>query len=305
MYQFFILLMVLCAVMFIVSLIRPRWGTFGKKPEWKRKRLCPFYFVLFIAFALLSNYTMPEDVRIANQQRQEQRQEQKRLEAQQKEEKERAEAEQKQEKERVEAEQKQQAEEQKQQEEEQKALAEKESKDIFCRNYGLSLDQAQAIESALDSVGLGEVSDTTKEGSYIKLNVNANDTDYTPKDGVVKVFLDNDNNLQAIKIGSRSLYDNGQVVCQVSDVLVSLKDMSEAIVSSEEIVNNVLKAPSTANYDTDTFRFIKQDGLITTIGTVDAQNSFGAMIRTGFKIQFDYNDGMKPVHFVFDDQEIF
>ena len=251
MYQFFILLMVLCAVMFIVSLIRPRWGTFGKKPEWKRKRLCPFYFVLFIAFALLSNYTMPEDVRIANQQRQEQRQEQKRLEAQQKEEKEHAEAEQKQEKERVEAEQKQQAEDQKKQEEEQKALAEKESKDIFCRNYGLSLDQAQAIESALDSVGLGEVSDTTKEGSYIKLNVNANDTDYTPKDGVVKVFLDNDNNLQAIKIGSRSLYDNGQVVCQVSDVLVSLKDMSEAIVSSEEIVNNVLKAPSTANYDTD------------------------------------------------------
>ena len=73
MYQFFILLMLLCAVMFIVSLIRPRWGTFGKKPEWKRKRLCPFYFVLFIAFALLSNYTMPEDVRIANQQRQEQR----------------------------------------------------------------------------------------------------------------------------------------------------------------------------------------------------------------------------------------
>lgn len=287
MYQFFEFLMLFCLVMLIISLVRPRWGTFGKKPDWKRKKVCPAYFALFIAFALLSNYAMPEDVRLANQQKQEQRQEQKRLEDQQKQESDRLKAE------------------QKKQEEEQKAIAEKEKNDIFCRNYGLTLDQAQAIESALDSVGLGDVSDTTKEGAYIKLNVKAVNNDYTPKDGAVKVFLDGDNNLQAIKIGSLSLYSNGQAVHQISDIIISVHDQVAAESASEEMVKKVLKAPSTAKFDTNTFKYYKQDGIITTIGTVDAQNSFGAMIRTGFKAQYDSNNDMKPVHFSFGDQELF
>ena len=71
------------------------------------------------------------------------------------------------------------------------------------------------------------------------------------------------------------------------------------------MVKQVLKAPSTAKFDEGTFKYYKQDGIVTTIGTVDAQNSFGAMVRTKFKIQYDSNDGMKPVHFTFGDQDVF
>lgn len=49
----------------------------------------------------------------------------------------------------------------------------------------------------------------------------------------------------------------------------------------------------------------KLKGIGTIIGTVDSQNSFGAMIRSNFKVQFDCNDNMKPIHMSFEGNEIF
>ena len=49
---------------------------------------------------------------------------------------------------------------------------------------------------------------------------------------------------------------------------------------AKEMVKKVLKAPTTAEFDYKTFRYFKLNGIGTIIGTVDSQNSFGAMIRS-------------------------
>lgn len=53
----------------------------------------------------------------------------------------------------------------------------------------------------------------------------------------------------------------------------------EAIAQCEDLVKENLKAPSTAEFDTSA----TGDGTWTVTGTVDAENSFGAMLRSEFQ----------------------
>lgn len=53
----------------------------------------------------------------------------------------------------------------------------------------------------------------------------------------------------------------------------------EAIARCEERVKALLKAPATAEFDTDA----RGSGTWTVSGTVDSENSFGAMLRTHFQ----------------------
>lgn len=54
-----------------------------------------------------------------------------------------------------------------------------------------------------------------------------------------------------------------------------------AQVSCEDAVSNMLKAPTTAKFD-NWVRSSNGDGSFTVTGTVDSQNSFGAMLRSQF-----------------------
>lgn len=54
-----------------------------------------------------------------------------------------------------------------------------------------------------------------------------------------------------------------------------------AQVSCEDAVSNMLKAPATAKFD-NWVRNANGDGSFTVTGTVDSQNSFGAMLRSQF-----------------------
>ncbi|MBN1451141.1 MAG: zinc ribbon domain-containing protein [Anaerolineales bacterium] len=64
---------------------------------------------------------------------------------------------------------------------------------------------------------------------------------------------------------------------------------------SQEYVLQFLKAPSTAEFPSvflgrgTEYRFLKKDGVVTVQSWVDAENSFGAMIRSTYTAQFDYN----------------
>ncbi len=64
----------------------------------------------------------------------------------------------------------------------------------------------------------------------------------------------------------------------------------------KEIIDNILKAPSTAEYPgswlnpLDGWEMAKRNNLVTVKSYVDAQNSFGAMIRSEFIIQIQMQD---------------
>ena len=49
-------------IMFIASLIKPKWGTFGKRPDLKRKQISTLYFVLAVVFFIATCFMVPENV---------------------------------------------------------------------------------------------------------------------------------------------------------------------------------------------------------------------------------------------------
>lgn len=77
---------------------------------------------------------------------------------------------------------------------------------------------------------------------------------------------------------------------------------------SERIVKEALKAPSTAEFPSISeweFRGNLEDKVYA-ISYVDAQNSFGAMIREKFMIEFEYQDGeYEPICFSLGDEFVF
>lgn len=64
----------------------------------------------------------------------------------------------------------------------------------------------------------------------------------------------------------------------------------------KEIINSILKAPSSAEYPgswlnpTDGWQMVKNNNLVTVKSYVDAQNSFGTMMRSEFIIQIQMQD---------------
>jgi hypothetical protein len=157
----------------------------------------------------------------------------------------------------------------------------------------------------LNSIGVESVTDATKDekGMY-SLNVTAKGG-YTPEKGYTHLFLDKDNKVETIKLKEIIMYKDGQAVHQPSDYVLSVSEENQMERQAKEMVKKVLKAPTTAEFDYKTFRYFKLNGIGTIIGTVDSQNSFGAMIRSNFKVQFDCNDNMKPIHMSFEGNEIF
>lgn len=70
----------------------------------------------------------------------------------------------------------------------------------------------------------------------------------------------------------------------------------EAYVFSQQVVEENLKSPSSAEYPTFSDISVKKEGNIYTINAyVDSQNSFGAMIRNKYKCVLIENDNLYKV----------
>ena len=192
-----------------------------------------------------------------------------------------------------------------QQKTEQQKIEEEAKKQIFVKDYGFTIDQAKALNDALASVGLGKINAATKKGEndYV-LDINATDTAYNPAKNIVHVFFDANNNVTAIKLRAIPLLQDGKVVHKISDYVISTGEEIDMKISAEGLIKKILKAPSTAKFDDETFKYFKANGELTIIGTVDSQNSFGAMVRAPFKITFIPTEkGLSPKYLMFEEQE--
>lgn len=257
MYALFGFLAMIATIMMIVALIKPKWGTFGKRPEWNRKKAAGLWLAACIVLSGLASATTPPEVKQAQQQKA----------AQQK-------------------------------------MEEEAKKHVFAKNYGFTMEQTKALDEALESVGIKKIKDATKQGAHdYVLEVDAGS--YTPDKNTIHVFCDENNKLLAIKYRAIALWNDGKPVHQISDYIMSTSEELTVTRKSKEMVKKVLKAPKSANFDSGTFKYYKSQGVITLIGTVDAQNSFGAMIRSQFKTQFKEEDGsLKPIHFTFEGNQL-
>lgn len=253
----FSMILVFSLVMILISLFKPKWGTFGKRPEWGRKKTALTWLAAaIISFTIVG--TSAPSAKPTN-----------------------------------------------------KAAATKEQttkeeapKYIFSQYYGFSEDQAKAIEDALTNIGVKKIKDVTKKDNHnYVLDVDAGV--YTPDKDTMHVECDDNNQLQTITYGQIIMWNEGKSIHQLSEYVLSSSEELEVTRTGKDMVKKTLKAPSTAKFDSKTFKYIKIQGEITFIGKVNAQNSFGAMVRSPFKVQFRYVDGkLKPTYFMVNHKQI-
>lgn len=66
--------------------------------------------------------------------------------------------------------------------------------------------------------------------------------------------------------------------------------------NAKTAVKSILKAPSTAEFDNSLIRiWLMPDSSVVVKGAVDAQNSFGAMIRSNFYVRMKWKDDFRDV----------
>lgn len=194
--------------------------------------------------------------------------------------------------------------------EQQQAEAQKELKNnIFINSLGLNnIDEANAVKSILDSV---EVTSPTKIEHDEGLDDNSDGTKgyritADKIKGKVILYMNPNHTVQSVRYADNDLYTNNTVVQKMSDVTLSSDQQFYMKNTAERAISMLLKAPKTAEFSgsKDTYYYIK-DGVATIEGHVDAQNSFGAQLRSTYSAQFDAKNDLKMIHLTFDNNVIF
>jgi hypothetical protein len=112
-----------------------------------------------------------------------------------------------------------------------------------------------------------------------------------------------DGSLSQIKFADNFLYDDGKIMGTVKDYTMTVSEQTDLQLKCQEGVKAILKAPSTATFPSILeWRFGKDKERIIVQSYVDAQNSFGAKLRSQFQFIFS-SDGNTVKSFIFDDKE--
>lgn len=149
-------------------------------------------------------------------------------------------------------------------------------------------EKANAVEDVLKQCGITSVEkishDDKLDNSYATggkgFRVVANNNEVEN----LIVYLSKDGQVDAVRWAAQNLYKDGAVVAKISDYHMTLEEKSRFQYSCEETIKKLLKAPKTADFPSITeWTFVKDKDKITIQSYVDAQNSFGAMIRSKFE----------------------
>lgn len=103
-----------------------------------------------------------------------------------------------------------------------------------------------------------------------------------------------DDGIYSIDCGGYKLYDGESVLIDKNGLLDREIDNPSAYYSmAKEIVESALKSPSTADFPSifsDDIKMARNKNIVAVQSYVDAQNSFGAMIRSEWTVQFKVID---------------
>lgn len=109
------------------------------------------------------------------------------------------------------------------------------------------------------------------------------------KIGDVCVYFDNEK-LRQVRFLGQYLYRNQQVEAVAQDFYVTTDEATSYQINCQKAIKELLKSPATAKFPNITeWGLKKEDGVVTVQSYVDAQNSFGAMIRSYFQFKIKDN----------------
>ena len=182
-----------------------------------------------------------------------------------------------------------------------------EEKPITENYIDVSHEQGIEIDSILKKCGIDNIvyfaHDELLDNAHIdgetgyRITINKNTNN-------IILYLASDKSVYMIRYNDNDLYKDGAVVSTIQDYIVSSQEASKWMTQCEESVKTVLKSPSTAKFPNITeWRFEQNKNIVTVQGYVDAQNSFGAELRSQFQIIID-TDTNTIQSFIFDGQEM-
>lgn len=168
---------------------------------------------------------------------------------------------------------------------------------------GCSQEEAESIEDVLKKCDITDYQDVKADedlnGAWKK-----NDKGFRIEiqDGMeVLMWLNKNNKVIILKYGENMLYKKGKAKAKLTDYVLSSEEVTQWKVECQSQVKAMLKSPSSAKFGG--WKYGKNKKQIIVQGYVDAENSFGAEIRSQF--QFKINRKTEAItSFIFDGQEL-
>ncbi|WP_302155060.1 hypothetical protein [Phascolarctobacterium faecium] len=149
---------------------------------------------------------------------------------------------------------------------------------------GMNDGQEKAAIKIFNENGITELSNIEKSAQNENLFI-VKDSKF----GMVFFELAPDKSIKTIVYESEPVYANGQSINKFSDLIVSNNERVDYEVVARNAVKNNLKAPSTADFKFGPL-ITRNKNIVLVRGKVDAQNSFGAMIRSNYKVKIQLPD---------------
>lgn len=163
-----------------------------------------------------------------------------------------------------------------------------------------------AIQSVLTECGISKVKSMTHDEMLDNAHFDG-EKGYRLADehaDNIIVYLDADNEVYTIKYADHVLYENGQLQGNIGDYTFTLNEITNWQVKCQESIKKLLKSPSTAKFPNYTeWGWKKEKNIVTVQGYVDAQNAFGATLRSEFQFIID-SDTNTIQSLIFDGQEM-
>lgn len=178
---------------------------------------------------------------------------------------------------------------------------------IAAKYIDVNTEEGKLIDTVLNECGITEVK--TFENDPLLDNAHSEgETGYrlSISDSIdnIILYLNADKTIYSLSYNTYMLYSDNTVVATLQDYTVSLDELNNYQYLCKEKVKDVLKSPSTAKFLNYTEWGFKQEKNIFTVqGYVDAQNGFGAEVRSTFQFVIDTNtDTIQS--FIFDGKEL-
>lgn len=160
-------------------------------------------------------------------------------------------------------------------------------------NEGLSESEASAIISDLNSVGIKEL---ISLGNPTGQGIDKVQSYAFSSAEIAGILTIENRKTYYIASGDIELFNatKGGKVDDISRYILTQTEEVEFMLDSEDYVKEGLKAPSTAEFpsrvfDSEDWKVRRKDDVVTVSSYVDAQNDFGAMIRSNFVVQISYS----------------
>ncbi|WP_347994708.1 hypothetical protein [uncultured Eubacterium sp.] len=168
---------------------------------------------------------------------------------------------------------------------------------------GCSQEEAESIEDVLNKCDITDYQDVkADEGLNGAWKKNDKGFRIEIQDGMeVLMWLNKNNKVIILKYDENMLYKKGKVKAKLTDYVLSSEEVTQWEVECQSQVKAMLKSPSSAKFGG--WKYGKNKKQIIVQGYVDAENSFGAEIRSQF--QFKINRKTEAItSFIFDGQEL-